>query len=64
MNGPIFSPVTQKSLFEGVLLDASILETMISGIPLTDDPDSDDAIEMPPSSTTATIDHPLSRSPR
>ena len=41
----LFSSVTRKSLFDGVLLDASILETIISGIPLCDDTYSENELE-------------------
>ena len=45
VNTPLFSSVTRKSLFDGVLLDASILETIISGIPLCDDTYSENELE-------------------
>ena len=41
VNTPLFSSVTRRSLLDGVLLDASILETLISGVPLTEDSDSE-----------------------
>ena len=41
VNTPLFSSVTRKSLLDGVLLDASVLETLISGVALTEDSDSD-----------------------
>ena len=41
VNTPLSSSVTRKDLFDGVLLDASIHETIISGIPLCDDTDSE-----------------------
>ena len=37
VNMPSFSSVTRRSLLDGVVLDASILETLISGVPLTED---------------------------
>ena len=41
----MFSSVTRKDLFDGVELDASILETLISGIPLCDDSESENELE-------------------
>ena len=46
VNTPLFSSVTRKDLFDGVELDASILETIISGIPLRDDSDSENELEL------------------
>ena len=45
VNIPLFSSVTRKCLFDGIILDASILETIISGIPLCDDADSENELE-------------------
>ena len=42
---PLFSAVTRKDLFDGVELDASILETLISGIPLCEDSESENELE-------------------
>ena len=41
----MFSSVTRKDLFDGVELDASILETLISGIPLCEDSESENELE-------------------
>ena len=41
----MFSAVTRKDLFDGVELDASILETLISGIPLCEDSESENELE-------------------
>ena len=41
----LFSDVTQRSLLDGVLLDASIMETLISGVPLREDSDSEVELE-------------------
>ena len=41
----MFSSVTRKDLSDGILLDASILETNISGISLCDDTDSENELE-------------------
>ena len=46
VNTPLSSSVTRKDLFGGVLLDASIHETIISGIPLCDDTDSENELEL------------------
>ena len=46
VNTPLSSSVTRKYLFDGVLLDASIHETIISGIPLCDDTDSENELEL------------------
>ena len=46
VNTPLSSSVTRKDLFDGVLLDASIHETIISGIPLCDDTDSENELEL------------------
>ena len=45
VNSPLFSSVTWRSLLDGILLDASILETLISGVPLTEDSDSEVELE-------------------
>ena len=45
LNTPLFSSVTRRSLLDGVLLDASILEALISGVPLTEDSDSEVELE-------------------
>ena len=45
LNTVLFSDVTQRSLLDGVLLDASILETLISGVPLREDSDSEVELE-------------------
>ena len=46
VNTPLSSSVTRRDSFDGVLLDASILETIISGIPLFDDTDSENELEL------------------
>ena len=46
VNTHLFSSVTRKDLFDGIELDASILETIISGIPLRDDSDSENELEL------------------
>ena len=45
LNTVLFSDVTQRSLLDGVLLDASIMETLISGVPLREDSDSEVELE-------------------
>lgn len=45
VNTPLFSSVTRKDLSDGILVDASILETIICGISLCDDTDSENELE-------------------
>ena len=55
LNTPLFSDVTRRTLLDGVLVDASVLETRISGIPLRDDSDSEIELEQLESDTDSEV---------
>ena len=55
LNTPLFSDVARRSLLDGVLLDASILETLISGVPLREDSDSEIELEQLESDTDSEV---------
>ena len=41
LHTPLFGAITRRDLFDGVVLDSSLLEVLVSGIPFTEDSDDD-----------------------
>ena len=41
LHSPLFGAITRRALFDGVVLDSSLLRALVSGIPFTEDNDDD-----------------------